>query len=51
LVSSDDAYRTEHIITMAEETERQVKEEAHHFKDEKQGETSNEPFESDIKEP
>jgi hypothetical protein len=34
---------------MAEETERQVKEEIHDFEDE--GETSNEPFESGIKEP
>jgi hypothetical protein len=36
---------------MAEETERQVKEETHDFKDEEQGEISNEAFESGIKEP
>jgi hypothetical protein len=36
---------------MAEETERQVKEETPDFKDEEQGEISNEPFESGIKEP
>jgi hypothetical protein len=36
---------------MAEETERQVNEETHDFEDEEQGEISNEPFESGIKEP
>jgi hypothetical protein len=36
---------------MAEETERQVKEESHDFEDEEQGEISNEAFESGIKEP
>jgi hypothetical protein len=39
------------LITMAEETERQVKEETHDFEDEEQGEISNEAFESGIKEP
>jgi hypothetical protein len=36
---------------MAEETERQVKEETHDFENEEQGEISNEALESDIKEP
>jgi hypothetical protein len=36
---------------MAEETESQVKEETHDFKDEEEGEISNEAFESGIKEP
>jgi hypothetical protein len=36
---------------MAEETERQVKEETHDLEDEEQGETSNEAFESGIAEP
>jgi hypothetical protein len=36
---------------MAEETERQVKEETHDSEDEEQGEISNEAFESGIKEP
>ena len=36
---------------MAEETERQVKEETHDFENEEQGEISNEAFESGIKEP
>jgi hypothetical protein len=36
---------------MSEETERQVEEEHHDFKDEEQGEISNEAFESGIKEP
>jgi len=36
---------------MAEETERQDKEETHDLEDEEQGEISNEAFESGIKEP
>jgi hypothetical protein len=36
---------------MAEETERQVKEQTHDSEDEEQGEISNEAFESGIKEP
>ena len=35
---------------MSEETERQVKEETYDLEDEEQGEISNEPFESGIKE-
>jgi hypothetical protein len=36
---------------VAEETEREVEEETHDLEDEEQGEISNEPFESGIKEP